>query len=244
MIYTSTEGEEPVVSGLFSVARFAPTASGSPASRRVADTFQKIAFDPARKSADLMGSLNAGWADMGLHPETFWLGYATAAAAAWNPGSPDPAESDAAFYPLFYGPSCRADGSAVPTHELRRPNSGPTVGKRLCRTRASRSGETRTGSSKNRIRRTIRTFPCHRCRRADLSYHAEWTSQNSRRLQLAADFLAENDELLGLLHDNLPRSELNSYNLEVFLLYRAALPSKSGDVAERRSHGRVVAFGR
>ena len=50
-----------------------------------------------------MGSINAGWADMGLHPETFWLGYATSAAAAWHPGAPDPAESMAAFYPLFYG---------------------------------------------------------------------------------------------------------------------------------------------
>src|SRR5205807_10017999 len=65
------------------------------ASRRVFETFQKIGFDPARKNADLMGSVNAGWADMGLHPEAFWLGYATAAAAAWHPRSPDPAESTA-----------------------------------------------------------------------------------------------------------------------------------------------------
>ena len=81
------------VPGIFSAARSRRLHQGGAASRRVADTFQKIAFDPARKSADLMGSLNAGWADMGLHPETFWLGYATAAAAAWHPGSPDPAES-------------------------------------------------------------------------------------------------------------------------------------------------------
>ena len=42
-------------------------------------------------------------------------------------------------------------------------------------------------------------------------------AQNARRLQLASEFLAENDELLGLLHDNLPRADLNPYNLEVFL---------------------------
>ena len=52
---------------------------------------------------------------------------------------------------------------------------------------------------------------------ADLTYHSEWAAQNARRLQLAAEFLPDNDELLGLLHDNLPRADLNPYNLEVFL---------------------------
>jgi hypothetical protein len=43
-------------------------------------------------------------------------------------------------------------------------------------------------------------------------------------MQLAAEFLAENAELLGLLHENYKRVELNRYNLEVYLsvaaLYR------------------------
>ena len=43
------------------------------------------------------------WGDNGLHPETFWLGYAVAAAAAWRPGSPDPHELTQSFYRLFYG---------------------------------------------------------------------------------------------------------------------------------------------
>jgi hypothetical protein len=48
----------------------------------------KISFDPARKEADVMGSINPGWADMGLHPETFWMGYAAATSAAWHPAAP------------------------------------------------------------------------------------------------------------------------------------------------------------
>ena len=52
---------------------------------------------------------------------------------------------------------------------------------------------------------------------ADLRYQSEWATQNARRLQLAAEFLPENDELLGLLYSNLPRADLNPYNLEVFL---------------------------
>ena len=54
-----------------------------------------------------------------------------------------------------------------------------------------------------------------------------WRSDNARRLQLAADALADNDELLGLLEENLPRVEFNRYNLEVYLsiaqLYRQNL---------------------
>ena len=103
MIYSSSEGEEKLFPEYFPLPASRRLHPDRPASRRVADTFQKISFDPARKNADLMGSINAGWADMGLHPETFWLGYATSAAAAWHPGAPDPAESMAAFYPLFYG---------------------------------------------------------------------------------------------------------------------------------------------
>src|SRR5260370_14367323 len=103
MIYSCSEGEEKLFPEYFPLPASRRLHQGAPASRRVADTFQKIAFDPARKSADLMGSLNAGWADMGLHPETFWLGYAPAAAAAWHPRSPHPAENVAAFYTLFYG---------------------------------------------------------------------------------------------------------------------------------------------
>src|SRR5207247_5361684 len=52
---------------------------------------------------------------------------------------------------------------------------------------------------------------------ADLTYHSEWAGQNAKRLQLASEFLPENDELLGLLYGNLPRADLNPYNLEVFL---------------------------
>jgi len=37
-----------------------------------------------------MGVVNAGWADGGLHPETFWLGYAAG-------------EAPSNFYRLFYG---------------------------------------------------------------------------------------------------------------------------------------------
>ncbi len=51
--------------------------------------------------------------------------------------------------------------------------------------------------------------------------------ENTKRLGLTAKFLAENDELLDLLHTNMERVEFNRYNLAVFLsiarLYRQNL---------------------
>ncbi len=55
----------------------------------------------------------------------------------------------------------------------------------------------------------------------------DWAQQNARRLTLASELQAENDELLDLLHQNLERVEFNRYNLEVYLaiaqLYRQNL---------------------
>src|SRR5208283_3718893 len=62
---------------------------------------------------------------------------------------------------------------------------------------------------------------------SSLRFDAEWTRENARRLEFAADALSDNDELLGLLHENLGRADLNRYNLEVYVsiaqLYRQNL---------------------
>ncbi len=104
MIYTSSEGEEKLFPAYFNLPPSKRLHAGQPPAPHIAETFQKISYDTARRNADLIGAVNAGWGDMGLHPETFWLGYATAAAAAWHPATPDPEESAATFYPLYYGP--------------------------------------------------------------------------------------------------------------------------------------------
>ena len=226
MIYTSTEGEEKLFPEYFPLPASRRLHQDRSGSRRVVETFQKISFDPARKYADIMGSINAGWADMGLHPETFWLGYATSAAAAWHPGASEPAESMAAFYPLFYG------------HRVSQMDRVY----RLMSTQAqfwSDSWETSPSNARKPIwgnsngpfeqPRPARdqSIPLPPVPAADLAYRSEWAAQNAGRVQLAADSMVENDELLGLLHDNLPRADLNSYNLEVFLsiahLYRQNL---------------------
>jgi hexosaminidase len=45
---------------------------------------------------------------------------------------------------------------------------------------------------------------------ADLSYHSDWAQSNARRLQLIEDSLPENEELIGLLHQNINLEMLRS----------------------------------
>src|SRR5690348_7713863 len=60
-----------------------------------------------------------------------------------------------------------------------------------------------------------------------LTPNYDWVGLSHRRLQLAGHFLAENDELLDLLHQNLQQVEFNHYNLELYVaiaqLYRQNL---------------------
>ena len=56
-------------------------------------------------------------ATLGPHPETFWLGYAVGASAAWHPGSPDPHELTHSFYRLFYGAGAQRHGPALSIDE-------------------------------------------------------------------------------------------------------------------------------
>jgi hypothetical protein len=190
---------------------------------RIVDTFRKISYDTARRDADLMGEINAGWADQGLHPETFWLGYATSASTGWHPGSPDVHESASTFYTLYYGwDQSNMDHlyQLMSTQAQFWNDSWETT------TSTSRKGIWGYSGGIHQPRRPARdeTIPLPPAPGAGLTYSSDWAERNSRRMQLAGEYLAENSELLGLLHENYLRVELNRYNLEVYLsvaaLYR------------------------
>jgi len=226
MIYTSSEGEEKLFPDYFPLPSDKRVHAGRGASRRVADTFEKITYDTARRDANLIGIMNAGWADMGLHPETFWLGYATSAATGWHPGSPGPAELMATFYPLFYGHrvvNMNRVYELMSTQAQFWTDSWDQVD--------STARKPIWGNSYRIFDKPHpahdQTFPLPPAPVADLTNAHDWAKDNAKRFQLAAEFLRENDELLGLLHANLPRADVNRYNLEVFLaiahLYRQNL---------------------
>ncbi|GAA5015618.1 glycoside hydrolase family 20 zincin-like fold domain-containing protein [Actinopolymorpha pittospori] len=78
----------------------------------VAKLHEELSFHPARRQDNVVGVFVAAWADAGLHPETFWLGFVCGAAWAWHPGCPEPGDAVERFGRLFYGDGVR-DTAAV-----------------------------------------------------------------------------------------------------------------------------------
>jgi hexosaminidase len=226
MIYTSTEGDEPFFPDYYllpSNELFHPV----PVSNRLESLFRTTSFNSGRQDANLIGVFVAGWGDEGLHPETFWLGYATGPAWGWRPGSPGPAEARSSFYQLFYG------------------QGGQDMGRlyQLMSTQAEfwdSSWDREPSSARKPIfgysygifnprhpahDQTLPLPPVPQGKYLRLEY--DWGKDNARRVQMAQDLMPANNELFDLLNRNLRSVQFNRYNLEVYLaiagLYRQNL---------------------
>jgi hypothetical protein len=152
---------------------------------------------------------------MGLHPETFWLGYIASLSAAWRPGTSD-REIMSSFYRLFYGHDVdNMDGLYQLMSEQAQfwEDSWDRV--------ESKWRKPIWGNSNHIFNPPQpaydQSIPLPPAPAANLTYSSDWKQQNEKRLQLAADFSVDNEKLLGLLHSNLLRAGLNRYNLEVYL---------------------------
>ena len=218
MDYTSTEGEErlfPKYYILPSADRVHPSPGGGDG--RVADMFDHTSYGDAAQLPDLMGVFVAGWADAGLHPETFWLGYATGAAAGWHSGSPDPSESMNTFYPLFYGPGAVNMGRVYQLMSEQAQfwedswETGPSSARKPIW--GNSYGLFTPPRPAHDFTLTLPAVPVM----PGLELAADWSAKNAKRLELASRFLAGNDELEDLLRMNLERVVWNRYNLEVYL---------------------------
>jgi hypothetical protein len=216
MIYTSSEGEEKLFPDYFITPVTRRLHGPYSAAARVQDNFEKISFDSARKNADVIGEVNAGWADMGLHPETFWLGYVSASSAGWHPGSPTPGETMSTFYPLFYGPDVR-DMDRVYQLMSEQAQFWTDSWERTESTARKLIWGNSNSIYNPRKPAHDQILPLPPAPGADLSYRSAWTGQNRRRTDLAEEFLQANDVLLGLLYQNLRLAAFNQYNLEVYL---------------------------
>ena len=235
MIYTSTQGETRMFPDYFPLAnsrRLHPVGSQVD---RISDGVRTISYHSARNQADLIGAVVAGWADAGLHPDAFWLGYATITSAAWHPGSaPRRRSLPRSFYRLFYG------DSAVNMNRVYRlmseqaqfwADSWDTV-----------SSDARKGIWGN----SYAIFPSRRPARdqnvalpaapgPDLRFDPRWASKtragsSSRGLpvrQRRAARAARRE------HADV---EHNRYNLEVYYVGRAVIPAESRDAYGHRPH--------
>ena len=216
-IYTSTEGEERFFPDYFSLPAARRVHKGRAETGRVEGAITDIATNTGRRDSDLMGMLVAGWGDMGLHPETFWLGYSTITAAGWNPDGPDPREAMNTFYPLFYGPAVRNMDRVYQLTSYQAQvwrDTKDTVDSRMRKPIWGNSeGIFQPPHPAHDLTVPLPNAPAE----PDLSYDEKWSQNNARRLEAVEAAIPENDELLGLLEENLSLVQDNRYGLEVFV---------------------------
>jgi hexosaminidase len=239
MVYTSTEGEEPLFPEYYSLPAKARLHPKQHSSGRVHEMFDRIS-GPALEGwaseksahsvpdgADVMGAFVAGWADAGLHPESFWLGYASGPAAAWHPISPDPNETMSSFYGLFYGPSTTNMGRVYQLMSEQAQFWDDSWERVPSTARPPLFGNSDGVFNPPRPESDQTLPPLPVPSGAYLELNRDWSLENAKRLEFASNFLSENDELRDLLRMNMERVEFNRYNLEIFLsiaqLYRQNL---------------------
>ena len=214
MIYTNSLPDDPLFPA-YTVLSPNEQVHPRATEERATAAFNEISYTSARTEADITGAGVYAWGDLGPHPETYWLGYAVGASAAWHPGSPDPHELAHSFYRLFYGQGA---------HQMDRVYQ-------LMSTQAqfwASSWDSKPSTTLPLIfgySYGIGPFVPHMSTlslppvpTADyLRLNGDWAQDNARRLELTWKFLSQSDELENLLYTNLPSVEFNRYNLEVYL---------------------------
>ena len=228
LIYTSTEGEEQLFPEYYPLPSSDRLHPGRPSEGRVQEMADLISFNslsalssmqpaaPKADQADLMGVFVAGWADPGLHPETFWLGYATGPARGWNRESPSADELMGSFYNLFYGPGATDMGRLYQLMSQQAQfwedswESGPS------NARTPIFGYSAGVFNPPRLAHDqyLPLLPTPSPDLLRLPY--DWNMENRKRLDLVGRFLAQNDELLNLIDANMHKVQFNNYNLEVY----------------------------
>jgi hexosaminidase len=214
MIYTNTLPDDPLFP-FYSVLSPKDEVHPRSVEERATSAFNEISYTSARTEADIMGAGIYAWGDLGPHPETYWLGYAVGAAAAWHPGSPDPHELAHSFYRLFYGRGATEMGRLY----------------QLMSTQAQFWASSWDSEPSGKLPLIfgysygigpfvphIPTLTLPAVPIGDyLGLGGHWKEDNARRLELGWRFLGENDELENLLYANLQSVEFNRHNLEVYL---------------------------
>jgi hexosaminidase len=238
MIYTYTEAEEQMFPQYYLLPSNARLHPSEDRTQRVQEMLDSIALSSGEslsseqsasaqpEQAELMGVFVAGWADAGLHPETFWRGYVTGPAAGWHSGT-SAEELSSSFDALFYGSSAANIGRV---YQLM--SEGAQFWEDSWETGPSAARKPIWGDSYSifataRPARDQFLEPLPVPALTTLRIDSDWRAHNSRRLELTSAAVSRNDELLDLLLMNLRKVSLNRYNLEVFVsiadLYRQNL---------------------
>jgi hexosaminidase len=217
-IYTSTEGEEYLFPNYSVLPRSEHLHEGKPSVPRVTvdDIIKKISFDSSRVNTSLIGEINAGWGDQGVNPETMWLGYVASDSAGWHPGSPSAPELASTFYSLFYGATAVNMDRIYQLMSQQAQSWSDSWDWMPSKARKPIFGNSDQIYKTTRVARD-QTLPLPPSPDRNLDYTSTWSNENAGRVALALQAKQANDNLLGLLHENIQRSQFNQYNLEVFV---------------------------
>lgn len=217
MLHSSTQGEEDLFPNYHLLPDdrrlHQPRRQEKP---RVEEGVEMISHHTGRMQADVMGVINAGWGDAGLHPETFWLGYAAITAAGWRPKSPGPQEITEGFYRAFYGPSAAKMNRLYQLMSYQAQFWADSWERAESAARKPIFGSSRKIFVPRQMAQDFTLDLPERPAPETLAYSYPWSWANRRRLELAARFRHEYEELLTLLEENRRKVECNHYSLEVF----------------------------
>ena len=215
IIYTNSLPDDPLFPAYYVLPSNDEVRPREEISERATQVFNEISYSMARHGADIMGAGVYAWGDLGPHPETYWLGYALGASAAWRPASPDPHQLAESFYHIFYGDGTTDMGRVYQLLSTQAQFFATSWDREPSGQLPLMFGESYGIGPFVPHLETLLLPPVPT---SDyLRLQGDWRQQNARRLELARKFLGENDELETLLYKNLPTVELNRYNLEVYL---------------------------
>ncbi|WP_157580807.1 glycoside hydrolase family 20 zincin-like fold domain-containing protein [Segetibacter koreensis] len=217
-IYTYTEGEEPLFPSYYPMSSGDTVADAGNDRRtgRVEGMLKTISSAVSQQKSDFMGVFIAGWADAGLHPETFWLGYATGAAAGWNHRGVTSKDLEERFYTSYYGySSIKMDTiyRLLSRQAQFYDDSWEWVPSTLRTPIFGNHAEIYKTPKPARDQ----TLPMLALPSNDFAVKSDWSKLNRQRLQSVQKFLEENYELTDLLHKNIRSAEYQNYSLEVML---------------------------
>lgn len=216
-IYTWVQGTEFLFPPYYDDLTDAQTVNPAGESPRIPGLKSDIATDTSRTDgANLVGVFVAAWADSGLNPETFWMGFITGASWAWNPASPDPNQAANSFYKLFYGAGTVDMGRVYQLMSEQAEffqtswDTGPSTA------RSPIWGNSHGQFTPPRPAKDqsipVPGIPTG----SSLQLSSDWNATNARRLQLAQNTMKDNEELTSLLKINEKTVQFGQYNLRVY----------------------------
>ncbi|GAB3897786.1 hypothetical protein GCM10028803_16360 [Larkinella knui] len=214
-VYTATQGAEPIFPNYYPLhTKTTIMADGSDrSSGRVADMTKEISTAFADNLSSFMGVVIAGWADAGLHPETFWLGYATGTAAGWNNKSLSAADVSARFMTSFYGPSQKDMDSVYRVLSVQAEFHTASWDWIESPWRSPIKGNSDSLFVQPEKDQTLPLLPVPHS--GTLAIDTRAYPVNAERIATARAFLPRNTYALQLIRDNKSRAVTQLYNLEV-----------------------------